>query len=139
MKKLFLALLVATLPAVATAQFGNGPTMWAIQHAPAAAAQATISKAADAAAYHVATSVTVCVSAAATAQTPLQISLRDGATGVGTIVWTVRLSAPANGTACVVAPMNIKGTKNTAMTLESAGVTVAGAFATVSLNGYDTY
>lgn len=137
MRKTILALVAAVLPTLALPQ--SVGSYWAINHAPAAAAQATISQAASAAAYHVATSVTVCVAAAATAQTPLQFSLRDGATGAGTVVWTVRLAAPANSSACVFALVNVRGTKNTAMTLESAGVTVAGAFATVSLNGYDTY
>lgn len=138
MKKLFLGLILITLPLVALGQ--SDTSRWSIQHAPAAAAVATISKAAVPGARHVATSVTVCVSAAATAQTPLQFSLRDGATGAGTIVWAVRLSAPANSSVCAApAPVFILGSVNTAMTLESAGVTVAGAFATVSLQGYDTH
>lgn len=137
MKKLFLALLVAALPLLASAE--SVYSSWAVQHAPAAAAVATISKAAVPGARHVATSVTVCVAAAGTAQTPLQFSLRDGATGAGTIVWTVRLSAPINSSYCISAPVQIIGTANTAMTLESAGVTVAGAFAQVSLSGYDTH
>lgn len=136
MKKLFL-LAALLLPALGSAQ--NVYQRWHINHAPAAAAQATISRAAATGQRHVATSVTVCVSAAATAQTPLQFSLRDGATGAGTVAWTVRLSAPANSTYCVTAPVEILGTSNTAMTLESAGVTVAGAFATVSLSGYTLF
>lgn len=138
MKKLFLSLLVAALPLAASAQ--SDASRWAVQHAPAAAAVATISKAAAAGARHVATSITVCVSAAATAQTPLQFSLRDGAAGAGTIVWTARLSAPANSSACLTpAPLFVLGSVNTAMTLESAGVTVAGSFATVALTGYTTH
>ena len=138
MKKLLLALTLVAAPALARPQ--SVYSTWAIQHAPAAAAVATISKAAAAGSRHVATSVTVCVSAAATAQTPLQFSLRDGATGAGTILWTVRLSAPANSTACATLPHEpFVGSVNTAMTLESAGVTVAGAFATVALTGYTTH
>ena len=137
MRKLLLALSVAVFPVFGYAQ--SVYSFWAIQHAPAAAAQATISQAADAAGRHVAKSLTVCISAAATAQTPLQFTLRDGATGAGTVLWTAQLSSVANSSNCVMANVDIIGTKNTAMTLEAAGVTVAGAFATVSLNGYTTY
>ena len=138
MRKTLLSLLLAALPALAVPQ-AAATSYWAIQHAPAAAAQATIGQAANANGRHVATNVTVCVSAAGTAQTPLQFSLRDGATGAGTIVWTVRLSAPINTAYCIATPLTVAGTKNTAMTLESAGVTVTGAFAMVSLNGYTTF
>lgn len=134
MKKIFLALALAAAPALALPQ--SVYSTWAINHAPAAAAQATITKAAAAGARHVATSITVCVSAAATAQTPLQFSLLDGAA----VLWTVRLSAPVNSTACVALPHEpFLGTVNTAMVLQSAGVTVAGAFATVALTGYTTH
>lgn len=138
MKKTLL-LLVVLLPVLALAAEPAETSFWAVNHAPAAAAQATIGQAANANGRHVATSVTVCVSAAGTAQTPLQFSLRDGATGAGTILWTVRLSAPINTAYCIAAPLKVAGTKNTAMTLESAGVTVAGSFAMVSLNGYTSF
>ncbi len=139
MKKLALALVLAALPVLAVPAGPPDTSYWMISNAPAAATQATISQAANADGRHVATSVTVCVAAAGTAQTPLQFSLRDGATGAGTILWTVRLSAPANTAYCTSASVLLAGTKNTAMTLESAGATVLGAFATVSLNGYTTY
>jgi hypothetical protein len=137
--KTILALLLAIIPAFAFAAEPAETSFWAVNHAPAAAAQATIGQAANANGRHVAKSVTVCVAAAGTAQTPLQFSLRDGATGAGTVLWTVRLSAPINSSDCISLPITIAGTKNTAMTLESAGVTVAGAFAMVSLTGYTTF
>jgi hypothetical protein len=137
MKKLFAALVL--LPFVAFAQVppaGGFSKTWAVYHQPAAATQATISKAAATGKRHVATSITVCVSAVA-AQGTLIFNLRDGATGAGTIVWTARLMGPAASGQCVSSgPLAITGTSNTAMTLESAAAPAATNFATVSLAGY---
>ncbi len=136
MKKLALAFLVATLPAVALPQsiFSH----WAIQHQPSATTQATISQAANASGRHVARSVTICVSGVA-AQPSLIFNLRDGATGAGTIVWSARLSAAAGASMCHTADVNIIGSTNTAMTLESSGAPASTNFATVALNGYTTF
>jgi len=115
-------------------------SVWAVFHQPVAATQATISKAAGGTTVkHVATSLTVCISAVA-AQPDIIFNLRDGATGAGTIVWTARLAAPTVGDSkCVVSPpLYIVGSSNTAMTLESAAAPAATNFATVSLSGYDT-
>jgi hypothetical protein len=136
MKKILLALLVAALPALSPAQ--SVFSFWAIQHQPAAATAATISAAAATGARHGATSITVCVSGVA-AQPTLVFNLRDGATGAGTILWTVKLSAVIGTSQCQTANVQIIGTSNTAMTLESAAAPAATNFATVSLNGYDTY
>jgi hypothetical protein len=136
MKKLFLALALAALPVLATPQ--SIYSTWAIQHQPAAAAQATISRAAVVGMRHVATSITVCLGATA-AQTSVIFNLRDGTTGAGTILWSVRLAGAAGTNQCVAVPVNIPGSPNTAMTLESATAPAATNFAIVSLNGYDTY
>lgn len=138
------------LVAVAVAVLALGPTFaeaqvaapasvsWAIQHQPAAAAAATISKAAAAGTRHVATAITVCLTATA-AQTGLVFNLRDGATGAGTILWSARLSGAASTNACVAIPVHIVGSVNTAMTLESAAAPAATNFATVALSGYDVF
>ncbi len=135
-------LLLGLLGALALPVRADAPTplvAWAVQHQPAAAAQATISKAAVATRRHVATSITVCVSAVA-AQGTLIFNLRDGATGAGTILWSVRLMAPAGQGMCVSSgPVDIPGSLNTAMTLESAAAPAATNFATVALAGYDAY
>lgn len=113
---------------------------WSIFHQPVAATQATISKAAGGTTVkHVATGITVCISAVA-AQPDIIFNLRDGATGAGTIVWTARLAeATVGGSKCVVSgPLNIVGSSNTAMTLESAAAPAASNFASVTLSGYDT-
>src|SRR6266404_3761087 len=76
------------------------PGDWAQGHTPAAATQATTSKAAGAAGVcHVCTSVTCVISTVGTAQTAaLVFVLRDGATGAGTILWTVEVSLPVSYT-----------------------------------------
>lgn len=115
-------------------------SVWAVFHQPVAATAATISKAAAGTTVkHVATSVTVCISAVA-AQPDVIFNLRDGATGAGTILWTARLAeATVGGSKCVTSPpLYIVGSSNTAMTLESASAPAASNFATVSLSGYDT-
>ncbi len=136
MRKLLLAIAVSLLPALAVPQ--TVTQQWAIQQVPAAATQATISRAAVAGRRHVATSVTVCVSAGA-AQGALAFNLRNGASGAGTVLWSALLSASAGQSMCVALPVNIAGSTNTAMTLESAAAPAASNFATVALTGYDTY
>jgi hypothetical protein len=138
MKKLLL--LATLLPVLAFAQVNqtvSPGTSWAINHAPAAATQATISRAAVAGQRHVATSLTICVDATA-AQSSLVFNLRDGATGAGTVLWTARLSGAASTNACLSSgPIFIVGTANTAMTLESSAAPAATNFATVSLVGFE--
>lgn len=113
------------------------PSEWAIQHQPAAAAAATITRAAEPGMRHVARSVTVCVGPTA-AQPSLIFNLRDGTSGAGTILWAVRVSGIVNYSNCVTQTMNVIGTVNTAMTLESAAAPAATNFATVALTGYTT-
>ena len=134
MKKLIFGLVLA-LPLFA---FGQSIfSYWSIQHQPAAATAATISQAAQAGTRHIAKHLTVCVNGVA-AQPSLVFNLRDGATGAGTILWSARLSALAGDSNCQSADVEIIGTTNTAMTLESAAAPAATNFATVTLNGFDT-
>ncbi len=137
MKRVLLAIAVSLLPALAVPQ--TVTQQWAVYQTPAAATQATIGKAAVAARRHVATSVTVCLNAVAAQAAPVVFNLRDGATGAGTVKWSVSLIAPAGYSQCVALPVNIPGSTNTAMTLESAAAPAASNFATVALSGYDTY
>jgi hypothetical protein len=140
MKKLSAVLLALLLPCLAVAQVNQvvqPGTSWAINHAPAAATQATTSKAAVAGQRHITTGITICVDATA-AQTSLVFNLRDGATGAGTVLWTARLSGAASTNACLSSgAIFIVGTTNTAMTLESSAAPAATNFATVSLAGFD--
>lgn len=113
---------------------------WSVTNTPAVATQATASKAAGGGTVrHVAASITVCVAANGTAQTPLLFHLRDGATGAGTILRSWAFSAPVTSSQCAsITGLNITGSANTAMTIESAAAPVAAAQATVSLSGYST-
>lgn len=108
-----------------------------IQDQPAAATQATISRAAGGAGVrHIAVAVTVGIAAVA-AQPPLIFNLRDGASGAGAILWSVRLTAPAGqGQVVALSGLSYIGTANTALTLESAAAPAATNFAFVSLGGY---
>lgn len=115
-----------------------GPISWAVAHAPAAAAQATITKAAVAGARHVCNAITATIACDSTAQTPITVYLRDGATGAGTVIWAGTVAAPANGLGGVcVTGLNIIGTVNTAMTLEFSAAGVTASVEAVSLSGYD--
>lgn len=111
---------------------------WAKQHTPAAATQATITQAAAGAGVrNVCKAITATVACAATAQTPINIVLRDGASGAGTILWSAKLAAPANSAGVIaVAGLNIVGSPNTAMTLEFGGAGVANSEQTVSMSGF---
>lgn len=111
---------------------------WSVQHTPAAATQATITKAAVAGSRHVCDSITVTIAAGATAQTPIQVVLRDGATGVGAILWSAKLSAPVNSMADIeLNGLSIPGTSGAAMTLEFTAGGVAASEQAVSMVGYD--
>jgi len=88
---------------------------------------------------HVATSISICVGAAGTAQPVVQVNLRDGATGAGTIIRSWQLAAPANDSACNdLSGLNMTGSANTAMTIEFAAATAAATQASVNLTGYST-
>ena len=112
---------------------------WVITNTPATAVQATASKAAGGGTVrHVITSISVCLSTT-TATTPLIINLRDGATGAGTVLQAWTLSVPANDSQCIpLAPLNISGSANTAMTIEFAAAGAVTSQETVSATGYST-
>jgi|SRR5882672_3905782 len=108
---------------------------WAINSAPVAATQATASKAAQAGFRHKCTGFSLGIDAVA-AQGDIVFNLRDGATGAGTILWSMRLSAAAGTSRDItVAGLSIGGSGNTAMTLETVGAPAATNFAYVNLTG----
>jgi hypothetical protein len=115
-----------------------GPGEWAIQHQPAAATQATITRAAGGAGVrHVCRSITVSLLAVA-AQGQIIVNLRDGGTGAGTILWSAGfVLAAGSSDRIALSGLNIVGTANTAMTLEFAAAPAATNFAQVALSGYD--
>lgn len=111
---------------------------WSVTNTPAAATQATASKALGGGTVrHVATSITACSAQAAAGQTPIAINLRDGATGAGTVLRTWKIASVLGDSKCVEASgLAMIGTANTAMTIEFAAAGVAGSEQTVTLTGF---
>lgn len=119
-------------------QLFTGPGVWTAVHVPSTATLATIAKAAGGTGKrHVCTAITATISCGATAQTPIQIYLRDGLTTAGTILWAITVAAPANGMGGIsVTGLNIVGTANTAMTLEFSAAGVAASQEAITINGF---
>jgi len=116
------------------------PLEWSIQHTPAAGVQATITRAASAGVKHVATAISVVLVGGAAGETgPVYVYLRDGASGLGTILWGATLRAPtANSVPISLTGLNIPGTAGNAMTLEFAFAPAATTLESVALTGYET-
>lgn len=124
------------LGAVLVATPGN----WAINHTPAAAAQATITRAAGAAGVrHIAMGISYGFNAINIEAGTFLINLRDGTTGAGTILQSWRVGPFAIGASVRenISNLNIVGSAATAMTMEFAGAPAAGNFEYVNLTGYD--
>lgn len=116
------------------------PGDWSINNVQGANAQATVARAAGAAGVrHVCTSIYASViGQAAAVENLTQVVLRDGATGVGPIVWSGRLLVgPSTNFQVQMSGLNIVGSAATAMTLEFAAAGGASTFEAVSLTGYD--
>ena len=118
----------------------HGPQDWSVVSTPGAAAQATASKAsAGLNMRHFCTGIYATLTTVGTLQGPIQLNLRDGATGAGTIIWSISLQLPVNGLAIIaISDLNLPGTANTAMTLEFSAAGVAASQEAVTLTGYDS-
>lgn len=134
---------MASAPNLATldglgAQLTTRPGEWTITDAPAANTVATATRAAGAAGVrHVLTSFCADLCAVAAQATPITFVIRDGAAGVGAILYQRRLIAPLGTTASVeITDLNIVGSDATAMTVECTAAPAATNFATVSASGY---
>lgn len=122
---------------------GLAKASWTVNSNPGANAQATASRGALVGGRHVCTGICASLAAGAVAPTAVQVNvnLRDGATGAGTVLWTGVISLPA--TAGASAPpieltgLQIIGSVNTAMTLEFSAAGGANTFESVSLQGFD--
>lgn len=113
------------------------PDEWAVEHRPAAAAQATISKAAVTNVRHVCTGFTASISAVGTASGIVTVVLRDSTTGAGNVLWSCKMNVPIGGSLNVSRDgLNIVGVKSQAMTLEFTGAGAAATEETVAMNGY---
>lgn len=109
---------------------------------PAAGSQATISQAAIAGGRHVLDCVGFSASAVvAPALTSVNVNIRDGATGAGTVRNTFQFAVPATTGTSVqafhVCGLHVVGSVNTAMTVEFS-VGVASVSEAVNMGGYDT-
>lgn len=128
--------LATKIGVLAVAKIGD----WSINSDPAAATQATITRAAGAAGVrHICTSIFASFSAGATAGAAVKVYLRDGLTGAGAILWSGSLAVPIGDTRNIsITDLSIVGSDATAMTLEFAAAGAATTLQNVSLTGYDT-
>lgn len=121
------------------------PGTWSITHAPAANTQATVSRAsAGATARHICTAITATlVAPAGSASDVVQLNLRDGATGVGTILKSITLqvggasSVSADRAIVQLSGLQVVGSEDTEMTLEFSATGGTNVLESVSMEGYD--
>lgn len=116
---------------------------WGTSNVPAANTAATISKSGVTGQRHICRSITAAAISGATAPTAgtVTVVLRDGATGVGAILWQTTLGITAtagNSDRVAISGLSIAGTAGNAMTLEFTTAGGANTFETVSMTGYDT-
>ncbi len=119
-----------------------GPGEWSLTAAPAANVVATVSKAAVAGLRHVCKGITgdFVAGAVAPGAAFVLLVLRDGATGVGAILWSRYLAVQAvagDKDDTTSPPLNIVGTAGNAMTLEFTAAGGANTLEAVAMNGYD--
>ena len=114
------------------------PGEWSVSHEPAAGAVATVTMPAVPGSRHVCRALAACMTAdGAPATAALFVRLLDGASGVGTILWSGVLRGGANSNGVIaLSGLNIVGSVNTDMTLEFSAAPDAGHNQTVSLTGY---
>lgn len=113
------------------------PNDWSVEHRPAAATQATISKAAQVGFKHIITSITACIAAVGTASGVVVAVLRDSTTGAGNVLWSGVMSVPVAGSQnLVLSDLRIEGVKSQAVTLEFTGAGAAATVESVAMTGY---
>lgn len=128
-----------TTMSVAHAQLGS---TWTEHHAPAANNAATISRAAVTTGVHVLDCAVAKLAAGAAAPTAATVNLvvRDGATGAGTVKLQMPMSIPAvagdPGQTFSQCGLNIVGTVNTAMTIEFSAAGGANTIESVFMKGF---
>ncbi len=113
---------------------------FSIVGAPAANAQATITQAAAPTFRHVCRAIAASLVSTAALAVQVSLVLRDGATGVGAVLWQVDVAIPATANSAdtiLLTELHIPGTVNTAMTLEFTAAGGAATFEKVTLVGYD--
>lgn len=145
--------LASTVPAstltarsVVGSQLIEKNSRWSVTSNPGAGMQATATIAAESNVRHVVDCVMwSAVSGGAVVATSTIITIRDGATGAGTILWQfVIAQITATGAGAQITPpgsvcgLNLTGTTNTAMTAEwSSGGVVTNAAESISFSGFN--
>jgi len=113
------------------------PGNWSVANQPGAGVAGVATRAGVAGVRHVCTTITVSLATTA-AQIPDAVVLRDGASGVGAVLWAAAFCAIIGDMqAIALSSLNIVGTAGNAMTLEFAAAPAAGNFGYVTLGGYD--
>lgn len=116
----------------------TSPITDTVVHNPVAATVAIATVAAVVGVRHVCVGITASLATGATAQTPVHIFLRDGASTLGTIIWASVGAAPANSAVWWELPgLAIQGSINTAMTLEFEAAGVAASLESITLHYMD--
>lgn len=111
---------------------------------PAVNVQATATRAAVTGKSHIVQTIHCTLNAGTVAPTAAQVGvvLRDGATGVGTVLWASQMSLPAvagqSSPPIEISGLTISGTPGNAMTLEFTAAGGANTFQTVAFTGFDT-
>jgi len=114
---------------------------WSVVSAPAAGSQASASIAAEAGVRHCLDSFSfTCCATAAPAVTKIDVVVRDGASGAGTIIWQESIVVTASASSFFGPQfrtgLNLTGSTNTSMTVEfSAGV--VNVFEVISMCGFN--
>lgn len=116
----------------------NPPISKSVSNFPATATKATISVAGRTGYRHVCTAISAIIAAGATAQTPVGVTLFDGASGAANVLFQGVLSAPANQTGSIILTgLFIPGSQGSAMTLEFSGAGVVASQEAVTLSYTD--
>jgi len=127
------ATMLATLSS-AQAMLVMQPGEWSVTDAPAVTTAASITRPAEGDARHICRSISAC-NAGSTAQPSMLLVLRDGAAGVGPILWSMVLSGANQSHPIFLGGISIVGSVNTDMTLEFTTAPAAGNNVSVAMTG----
>lgn len=116
---------------------------WSITSNPSANAAASATRAASPGVVHVLNGIQASLNAGSTAPAAVQVGVvvRDGAAGVGPVIWATQLAlqavAGASSPPISLSGLAITGSPGNAMTLEFTGAAGLNTFETVAGTGFD--
>lgn len=111
---------------------------WSISHIPPPNVIATVTRPAVANVKHVCSSITAVLSDNGAAATLVSVLLRDGASGIGPVLWGQQLINNTGIPSIInLSNLAIVGSVNTAMTLEFNVASGINTYESVSMTGYD--